>query len=118
MAPPRDSQGLAFIPGFRKLLSTLCGGLAQLAAPLHRLVAEFAGSKSRKHTVERFGMAWSEQCQQSFDGLRGRLTSSPVLAYADFSRPFVLEVDASHRGLGAVLSQEQGGGTTHRLCES
>ncbi len=89
-----------------------------MAAPLHRLVAEFAGSKSRKHTVERFGMAWSEQCQQSFDGLRGRLTSSPVLAYADFSRPFVLEVDASHRGLGAVLSQEQGGGTTHRLCES
>lgn len=29
----------------------------------------------------------------------------PVLAYADFSIPFVLEVDASHGGLDVVLSQ-------------
>ena len=32
-----------------------------------------------------------------------------VLAYADFSLPFILEVDASHGGLEAVLSQEQTG---------
>lgn len=32
-----------------------------------------------------------------------------MLAYADFSLPFILEIDASHRGLGAVLSQDQGG---------
>lgn len=32
-----------------------------------------------------------------------------MLAYADFSLPFILEVDASHGGLGAVLSQEQQG---------
>ena len=35
--------------------------------------------------------------------------SSPVLAYANFDLPFILEVDASHDGLGAVLSQEQDG---------
>lgn len=29
-----------------------------------------------------------------------------MLAYADFARPFILELDASHSGLGAVLSQE------------
>ncbi len=106
---PETVKDLRSFLGFASYYRRSVEGFAQLAAPLHRLVAEFAGSKSRKHTVERFGMAWSEQCQQSFDGLRGRLTSSPVLAYADFSRPFVLEVDASHRGLGAVLSQEQGG---------
>ena len=32
-----------------------------------------------------------------------------MLAYVDFSLPFILEVDASHGGLGAVLSQEHGG---------
>ncbi len=106
---PETVKDLRSFLGFASYYRRFVEGFAQLAAPLHRLVAKFAGSKSRKHTVERFGMAWSEQCQQSFDGLRGRLTSSPVLAYADFSRPFVLEVDASHRGLGAVLSQEQGG---------
>lgn len=56
-----------------------------------------------------FGVAWTEQCQASFDELRSRLTSAPVLAYAVFSLPFILEVDVSHGGLGAVLSQEQGG---------
>lgn len=29
-----------------------------------------------------------------------------MLAYADFSRPFILEIDASHSGLGTILSQE------------
>ncbi len=34
---------------------------------------------------------------------------APVLAYADFSLPFILDVDASYGGLGVVLSPEQGG---------
>lgn len=32
-----------------------------------------------------------------------------MLAYADFTKPFILEVDASHSGLGVVLSQESEG---------
>lgn len=35
--------------------------------------------------------------------------SAPVLAYANFSLPFILEVDGSHLGLGTLLSQEQEG---------
>lgn len=38
-----------------------------------------------------------------------KLTTAPVLAYADFSLPLILGVDTSHGGLGAVLSQEQAG---------
>lgn len=61
---------------------------------------------------EGFPQAWTEECQASFEALKAKLTTSPVLAYADFSLPFILEVDASYGGLGAVLSQEQGG----RVC--
>lgn len=37
------------------------------------------------------------------------LTNAPVLAYADFSQPFILEIYASFQGLAAVLSQEHKG---------
>lgn len=40
---------------------------------------------------------------------KGGPVEAPVLGYADFCKPFVLEIDASHIGLGAVLSQEQDG---------
>lgn len=38
--------------------------------------------------------------------LKLRFVSAPILTYANFSRPFILEVDSSHSGLEAVLSQE------------
>lgn len=37
---------------------------------------------------------------------RALRNSRPLLQYADFSRPFILETDASHSGLWAVLFQE------------
>lgn len=45
----------------------------------------------------------------SYLELKVRLTTAPVLVYADFSHLLILEVDASHRGLKAALSQEQEG---------
>lgn len=52
---------------------------------------------------------WDEECQWSFDTIKTKLTIAPVLPYTDLNLPFILEVDASHSGLGAVLSQEQEG---------
>ncbi|XP_038062329.1 uncharacterized protein LOC119732798 [Patiria miniata] len=43
--------------------------------------------------------------------LKTRLTEGPVLQFADFSQPFVVETDASSTGLGAVLSQQQEDGS-------
>ncbi|RXN22039.1 Transposon Ty3-I Gag-Pol poly [Labeo rohita] len=95
--------------GFASYYRRFVEGFAKLAAPLHKLVAEFVGSRHKKSAGPSFASAWTEHCQNSFDTLKEKLTTSPILAYADFSLPFILEVDASHRGLGAVLSQEQEG---------
>ncbi|KAI5086051.1 hypothetical protein C0J45_23499, partial [Silurus meridionalis] len=106
---PTSVQALRSFLGFASYYRRFVEGFAMLAAPLHSLVAEWAAAKPRTRAGQGFSSAWTEQCEQSFDELKRRLTSAPVLAYADFSLPFILEVDASHGGLGAVLSQEQGG---------
>ena len=49
---------------------------------------------------------WDSEHQESFDRLKEALISSPILAYPDYSKPFILETDASLKGLGAVLTQE------------
>lgn len=43
----------------------------------------------------------AEECQQIFEELKIAFVTAPVLAYADFSTPSILEVDASHSALGA-----------------
>ncbi|KAL7873914.1 hypothetical protein SRHO_G00048840 [Serrasalmus rhombeus] len=85
-------------------------GFAKLAAPLHQLVGKIGGARRKGKTLSiSLAASWDEVCEQAFQSLKEWLTSAPVLAYADFSEPFVVEVDASHGGLGAVLSQEHDG---------
>ena len=64
---------------------------------------------------------WREDgdLQLAFDKLKMALIIAPVLGYADYSQPFVLETDASNDGLGAVLAQVQDGRTNcDSICES
>ncbi|KAM5578041.1 hypothetical protein ABKV19_008388, partial [Rosa sericea] len=48
---------------------------------------------------------WSENCERSFQELKNRLTSAPVLALPDDSGEYVIYSDASRQGLGCVLMQ-------------
>lgn len=87
--PPQQVSELRSFLGFTCYYRRFVEGFAKLSAPLHPSPA-----RSCKE-------AWTEECQQSFDSLKQRLVSAPLLAYADFSLPFIVEVDASHSGLGA-----------------
>ena len=40
-----------------------------------------------------------------------RFSNAPILAYPDYTKPFVLDTDASNSGIGAFLSQVQENGT-------
>ena len=52
-------------------------------------------------------MSLSEEALKAFETLKQACMNSPVLAFADYSKEFLLETDASKEGLGAVLSQKQ-----------
>ncbi|KAL2097674.1 hypothetical protein ACEWY4_006881 [Coilia grayii] len=106
--PTNESELRSFL-GFASYYRRFVEGFAKMAAPLHQLAAELGGTKSRRPSGQKFQGAWSEECKASFEGLKEKLVSAPVLAYANFGQPFILEVDASYSGLGAVLSQEVDG---------
>jgi hypothetical protein len=49
---------------------------------------------------------WTKECQASFEELKKRLTSSPVLILPDLTKKFDIYYDASRQRLGCVLMQE------------
>jgi len=71
---------------------------AWIAEPLHRLL---------RKTTKSFN--WTPECNASFNSLKSKLTSPPILAYPNFAEPFVVATDASDTAIGGVLSQLKGG---------
>ncbi len=51
---------------------------------------------------------WMELCQQALTKVKAALCGGPLLHSPNFDLPFLLQTDASDRGLGAVLSQVVG----------
>jgi hypothetical protein len=46
---------------------------------------------------------WTAECQASFEELKKRLTSAPVLVLPDLTKKFDIYYDTSRQGLGCVL---------------
>ena len=61
-------------------------------------------------------MSLSEEALEAFERLKQACMSSPVLAFTDYTKEFLLETDASKEGLGAVLSQKQEDGQFHLVA--
>ena len=61
-------------------------------------------------------MSLSEEALKAFETLKQACMNSPVLAFTDYSKEFLLETDASKEGLGAVLSQKKDDGQFHPVA--
>ena len=59
---------------------------------------------------------WTEKCDRAFKQLKELLCNVPLLSTPDFNRTFVLQTDASERGVGAVLSQYDDEGMEHPIA--
>ncbi|MCG8034660.1 MAG: DDE-type integrase/transposase/recombinase, partial [Candidatus Thiodiazotropha taylori] len=111
---PHNIKTLRSFLGFTGYYRRYIKDYARIVKPLNDLLV---GHPTNKHAVAEMKKKkkkatpwrWGEFEQNAFDTLKAKLTSPPILAYADFSKPFVVHTDASTEGLGAVLYQEQDG---------
>ena len=104
-----------FIPHFAKkaqCLHELVGPTA--SKPKSRTkarVKETKAAECKPIVTETKTFEWMIKHQEAFDALKEALCMAPVLGYPNFTREFILETDASFKGLGTVLSQQQKDGS-------
>ena len=79
---------------------------ARVAATLTDLTKKAAPSK----------VVWSDICKTAFTTLKALLCSTPILKTPNFSKSFILQTDASERGIGAVLTQKDDTGEEHPVA--
>ena len=115
---PQNVAQVREFAGFAGYYRRFVKKFSQIARPLNELL----GGPKRKRGKAKTGKGkpaserqkppewkWEKAQQEAFETLKRCLSTPPVLAYADYDLPFILYTDASGKGLGAVLSQEQKG---------
>ena len=90
---PKTVTDVRSFTGFTNYYRKFIKGYAKIARPLHELTSGENGKK-KNHWVE-----WTNRCKESFDTLKAICSECPVLAYADYTKPFVLHTDTSTTGL-------------------
>jgi hypothetical protein len=91
---PKDVQGIKSFIGMAGYYRHFIQGFSKIARPMIALLAKKVEFK------------WTLACQESFEMLKQKLTTTPVLVLPDVHKPFSVYCDASYTGLGCVLMQE------------
>ena len=98
---PKTVHDVCSFLGFTNYYQKFIYKYAQKAKPLNKLIS--GENVKKKHSK----VVWTDECQTAFNLLKKTCTNIPILAYANYKKPFCLNTDTSEKGLGAVLYQQQ-----------
>ena len=84
--------------------------LAAITRPLTAL------TRKDKETGTAVPFVWDKQCESAFQEVKRMLVSAPLLHPPDLTKPFYLWTDASEKGFGALLEQEDSDGCRHPVA--
>jgi hypothetical protein len=102
---PRNRTEIRAFLGLAMYYRRFVKNFANIAEPLNDLL--------KKNPRTRF---WTAKHQKAFDQIKEALTTSPVLAKPDWTKPFKLYTDACATGLGAILTQDDEQGHERVIC--
>ena len=108
--PPTDVGKLRSLLGFLGYYRTYIKDFSRKIKPIYDLLhtnEENKPKNGKRQLDSKRKVVWSEKLQEIVGEVVEYLKSPNVIAYPDFSKPFIVHTDASQEGLGAALYQEQ-----------
>ncbi|GFX01296.1 retrovirus-related Pol polyprotein from transposon 17.6 [Trichonephila clavipes] len=94
---PTDVHQLRNLLGLCTYYRKFVKNFSTIARSLHKL------------TEAKQKFIWTVYCNNAFNKLKDALITAPILPYLEIGKQFILDKDASHESIGAVLSQEING---------
>ena len=88
MSAPKNVKAVCHFLGLTGFYRQFVPGYSEIAKPLAKLTAGL------------------QNASQAFDKLKACLTSAPILAYPDLTKPYMLYTDVSDTCIGSVLMQQ------------
>lgn len=90
------------VPQNSKEVDSFCG----FANFMSRFIPYLAGLLKPIYATKSGNFVWSSEAQVSFDRIKEIISQRTLLNFPDFTKPFIIECDASSVALGAVLKQD------------
>ena len=110
LTPPKNYTGVRSFVGMTGFFLRFIKHFARIAKPLNDILE----GKGREFKLQPVTL--SPEALEAFHTLKEKCMVAPMLAFADFKKPFHLTTDASGDGLGAVLSQRADNGEYHPVA--
>ncbi len=102
---PTSVKELQCFLGFANFYRRFIQNYSSIASPLTNLLK-----------LKPKSLSWTPSATEAFTTLKEAFICAPILVHPDPDKAFVVEVDGSTTGVGAVLSQQQGTPTRLHPC--